>query len=91
MENQTTRRIKNDKRGYFVTLTISNEAFNHLSKEVELTGYELDNKVATKATKIFPRKVEEKTWEKCKTLASYRTRWKRNRKNTHTWTNMDGL
>ncbi len=45
--------IKHDKRGYFVTLTISNEAFNHLSSEVELTGYDLDNKVATKAVKYF--------------------------------------
>lgn len=49
--------IKHNKNGKFITLTFSNESITKLIKEnPELNkykGYELDNQIATKATRLF--------------------------------------
>lgn len=56
--------IKENKKGYFVTLTLSNESIkklddiiqeeeNQLMIEYHTEGYERDNAIATKATRLF--------------------------------------
>lgn len=46
--------VKNNKNGIFITLTFSNESIKKLNKEIEgLSGYELDNQIATLATRRF--------------------------------------
>ncbi|AXH75061.1 MAG: replication initiator protein [Microviridae sp.] len=46
--------IRTDKTGQFVTLTFSNEAIATLAPEIKgLTGYDLDNEIATLATRKF--------------------------------------
>lgn len=45
--------IKHHKDAIFITLTFSNESIRELSKGIKLTGYELDNEIATKATRRF--------------------------------------
>lgn len=46
--------IKTDKRGIFVTLTFSNESIKELyNTKDKLTGYNLDNHIATIATRRF--------------------------------------
>lgn len=48
--------ILNNINGKFITLTFSNESINKLCKHEKLTslkGYELDNKLATLATRLF--------------------------------------
>jgi hypothetical protein len=46
--------IRHDKRGKFVTLTFSNESIKELTKEIKgLEGYNLDNEIATLATRRF--------------------------------------
>jgi len=39
--------IKTNKSGKFVTLTFNNEAVKEISNNIKLTGYELDNEIAT--------------------------------------------
>lgn len=81
--------IKQHKRGtqHFVTLTFSNEAIKTLTKEVEgLTGYELDNEIATRAIRLFlerwrsKRKQKNRTTNKSGTTAR---RYKRLITHTH--------
>lgn len=46
--------IRHDKTGKFVTLTFSDESIKELSKEIKnLDGYNLDNEIATLATRRF--------------------------------------
>ena len=45
--------IKDNRNGKFVTLTFSDESFAKIAEEFELTGYELDNEVATRAVRLF--------------------------------------
>ena len=46
--------IKKNKNGKFVTLTFSNESIREIAKEIKgLNGYELDNEIATIATRRF--------------------------------------
>ena len=45
--------IKEHKNGKFITLTFSDESIKKLSEEIKLTGYELDNEIATRATRLF--------------------------------------
>lgn len=46
--------IRHNKKGKFVTLTFSNESIKELSKEIKgLNGYDLDNEIATLATRRF--------------------------------------
>lgn len=45
--------VKTSKNGQFVTLTFSNDSYKELCKETSLTGYELDNFVATLAVRRF--------------------------------------
>ena len=45
--------IRHSKNGKFVTLTFSNESIKELSKNIELKGYDLDNEIATLATRRF--------------------------------------
>lgn len=46
--------IKTNKNGKFVTLTFSNESIKELTNEIKgLEGYNLDNEIATKATRRF--------------------------------------
>lgn len=46
--------IKTNHNGKFITLTFSNETYSQLATELEpLTGYELDNAIATLATRRF--------------------------------------
>lgn len=46
--------IKENKNGKFVTLTFSNESIKELAKEIKgLNGYDLDNEIATLATRRF--------------------------------------
>lgn len=45
--------IKEHKNGKFITLTFSDESFSKIAKEFDLTGYELDNEVATRAVRLF--------------------------------------
>lgn len=49
-----TEEIRHDKKGKFVTLTFSNESIVELSKEINgIEGYNLDNEIATLATRRF--------------------------------------
>lgn len=46
--------IRSDSSGQMVTLTLSNESYAALSKEITgITGYNLDNEIATLATRRF--------------------------------------
>jgi hypothetical protein len=45
--------IRHTKNGKFVTLTFSNESIRDLAKEIQLTGYNLDNEIATLAVRRF--------------------------------------
>jgi len=45
--------IRHNNKGKFVTLTFSNESIKELAKEIKLEGYELDNEIATLATRRF--------------------------------------
>jgi len=46
--------IRHDNKGKFVTLTFSNESIKELTKEINgITGYNLDNEIATLATRRF--------------------------------------
>lgn len=56
--------LKQHKNGKFITLTFNNESIKHLYEKIkaeekennqqnELTGYEIDNEIATKATRLF--------------------------------------
>lgn len=46
--------IRHNKTGKFVTLTFSNESIKKLSKEIkDVSGYNLDNEIATLATRRF--------------------------------------
>lgn len=46
--------IKHHNNGKFITLTFSNESIYKLSKKIQnRTGYELDNEIATRATRKF--------------------------------------
>lgn len=45
--------IRHRKDGQFVTLTFSNESIAELSEGIELTGYNLDNEICTKAMRRF--------------------------------------
>lgn len=45
--------IRHDKNGKFVTLTFSNENYAKLAEEINAEGYELDNEIATLATRRF--------------------------------------
>ena len=45
--------LKHNKNAYFVTLSFNDEAFEHLKGELEINGYELDNKVAQKGVRYF--------------------------------------
>ena len=46
--------IRKNKNGKFVTLTFSEESLTELGKEIKnLSGYELDNEIATKGTRRF--------------------------------------
>jgi hypothetical protein len=46
--------IRHNNNGKFVTLTFSNESIKELTKEIKgLNGYELDNEIATLATRRF--------------------------------------
>ena len=45
--------IRNNNNAQFVTLTFSNEKFAELSEELSSEGYELDNDIATLATRRF--------------------------------------
>ncbi len=46
--------IKHKKNGIFVTLTFSNESIIEITKSIrKLSGYELDNEIATKAIRRF--------------------------------------
>lgn len=45
--------IKHDKTGKFITFTFSNQSIIKLSKDIKLDGYNLDNEIATKATRRF--------------------------------------
>lgn len=45
--------IRHNKDGKFLTLTFSNDSFKELSNNSKLTGYELDNYIATYATRHF--------------------------------------
>lgn len=58
--------IKQNKNGVFVTLTFSNESIEKLNNEIpeDLTGYERDNAIATRAVRLFTerwRKRHKKT------------------------------
>jgi len=49
-----TEEIRNDNTGKFVTLTFSNESIKELTKEINgVEGYNLDNEIATLATRRF--------------------------------------
>jgi hypothetical protein len=53
--------IKHDKRGKFVTLTFNNESIKKITEEIKnLTGYELDNEIATKAVRKFLERYRKK-------------------------------
>ena len=45
--------IRHTKNGKFVTLTFSNESIRDLAKEIQLSGYNLDNEIATLAVRRF--------------------------------------
>lgn len=46
--------VRHNKNGKFVTLTFSNESIAKIAKEIKgITGYNLDNEIATKATRWF--------------------------------------
>lgn len=46
--------IRHNKNGKFITLTFSNESITDIIKEIKgLEGYELDNEIATRATRYF--------------------------------------
>lgn len=46
--------IKKNKNGKFVTLTLSDESITNLQQDIKgVTGYNLDNEIATKATRRF--------------------------------------
>jgi hypothetical protein len=46
--------IRNNKNGKFITLTFSNESIKELTKEIKgVEGYDLDNEIATLATRRF--------------------------------------
>lgn len=45
--------LKEHRNGKMVTLTLSDESYMKLADEFDLTGYELDNEVATRAVRLF--------------------------------------
>lgn len=45
--------IKHMKNAYFITLTFSDQSIAKLSEKTEITGYPLDNYIATRATRLF--------------------------------------
>lgn len=45
--------IKSTPHGYFVTLTFSDESIASLATGMSITGYTLDNAIATRATRLF--------------------------------------
>lgn len=45
--------IKEHKNGKFISLTFSNRNYAKLAREIKLKGYELDNEIATRATRLF--------------------------------------
>ena len=45
--------IRQRKNGKFVTLTFSNESIKEIAENIKLDGYELDNEIATVATRRF--------------------------------------
>lgn len=55
-----TEHIKTNVNGYFVTFTFSNESIIELSKNIETTGYERDNDIATQAVRYFLERYRKK-------------------------------
>lgn len=47
--------VKHNKNGIFITLTFSNESIKEISEKIDESyrGYERDNEIATKATRLF--------------------------------------
>ena len=54
--------IKTNTNGKFITLTFSDESITNLAEDLQdLTGYNLDNAIATKATRLFLERVRKHT------------------------------
>lgn len=53
--------IKNDNKAQFVTLTFSDESILKLSSEINATGYQLDNAIATLAVRRFLERIRKNT------------------------------
>ncbi len=53
--------IKNNERGVFVTLTMSNEEYKRIGAKVRTEGYERDNDIMTKEVRYFLERVRKKT------------------------------
>lgn len=53
--------IKHDNNAQFITLTFTNESILQLSQEIEATGYQLDNAIATLATRRFLERIRKAT------------------------------
>jgi len=52
-QTRLNEEVRHNNKGRFVTLTISNESLAELGNEIEVTGYERDNAIATLATRRF--------------------------------------
>lgn len=52
--------VKQHKNGKFVTFTFSNESYTELAKNFNVTGYELDNAIATLAVRRFTERWRKK-------------------------------
>lgn len=52
--------IRHNKNGIFVTLTFSNESIAEIGKQTKLTGYERDNFIAKRGTRLFLEKWRKK-------------------------------
>jgi len=52
--------VRVNRNGKFVTLTFSNDSYRELAKEFELSGYELDNAIATLAVRRFTERWRKK-------------------------------
>jgi hypothetical protein len=91
--------VKIDKTGKFVTLSFNDDSLDRLAdsinfdeegieKKDKLTGYELDNAIATLAIRRYLERWRKKFKKISKTLVYNRIRNKKNRKITHSWYNV---
>lgn len=58
--------IRTDTKGVFVTLTFSTESLLELAKDIEVEGYERDNQICIKATRLFLERWRKRTGKSVK-------------------------